>query len=128
MSDPPQTSGQARLELAITRLSGSMDAAMARIEGRLDLLVQRAEHSDRRADDQDAKIERLDERADQLEATRITRQELDARDERIHAAAVRRQEEASQAAARRLTVIGIVVAVVSIGVSATLSVIAIIVN
>lgn len=78
MSDQ-QPSGQARLELAITRLSGSMDAAMARIEGRLELLVQRAEHSDQRADGQDAKIERLDRRADQLEVTRVTRAELDER-------------------------------------------------
>jgi len=121
VSDQQPPSGQTRLELAITRLSGSMDAAMARIEGRLDLLVQRAEHSDRRADDQDAKIDRLDERADKLEATRVTRQELDARDERL-------QSAAAQAAARRLTMIGIVVAVVSIGVSAALSIIGIVVN
>lgn len=65
-----------RLELAITELKGSMDAGMARIEGRLDLLVQRAEHTDQRAADHAALIQRLDDRVDKVEATAATREEV----------------------------------------------------
>lgn len=72
-----------RLELAITELKGSMDAGMARIEGRLDLLVQRAEHSDQRAAEQaawiqrvDDKVVKVDDRVDKVEATAATREEV----------------------------------------------------
>ncbi|TDB88363.1 hypothetical protein E1264_11825 [Actinomadura sp. KC216] len=78
-----------RLELAITELKGSMDAGMARIEGRLDLLVQRAEHSDQRARDQaaeirrvDDKVDKVDDRVDKVEAAAVTRAELDERSKR----------------------------------------------
>lgn len=72
-----------RLELAITELKGAMDAGMARIEGRLDLLVQRAEHSDQRAADQAAeirrvegKVDRIDDRVDKVAAAAATRDEV----------------------------------------------------
>lgn len=71
-----------RLELAITELKGSMDSGMARIEGRLDLLVQRAEHTDQRAADQAALLQRLDDRVDRVEATAVTRVEMDERAKR----------------------------------------------
>lgn len=78
-----------RLELAITELKGSMDAGMARIEGRLDLLVQRAEHSDQRAADLASQIRRVedkadkvDDRVDRVEAKAVTRAEMDEKSKR----------------------------------------------
>lgn len=54
-----------------------MDASLARIEGRLDLLVQRAEHGDARAADHAAAIQRLDDRGDRFERDYITRAEME---------------------------------------------------
>jgi len=68
-----------RLELAITELRGAMDAALARIEGRLDLLVQRAEQSDQRAAEQSDELRRHDERLDRLEREAVTRADMDRR-------------------------------------------------
>lgn len=94
-----------RLELAITELRGAMDAALARIEGRLDLLVQRAEHSDAHAAAQDQRLDRHDERLDALERTAVTRDDLD------------------RSRARTIQALSVVVALIGIGVSAGTSVV-----
>ncbi|MER6891983.1 hypothetical protein [Streptomyces halstedii] len=100
-----------RLELAVTELRGSVDAGMARIEGSLALLVQRAEQSDRRADGHAGQLHRLDERVDTLERTGVTRIELDALAKALRLEAEQREEKQQRAAGRRLTVVSIVVTI-----------------
>jgi len=109
---PPET---ARLELAITELRGSMDAALARIEGRLELLVQRAEQADQRAADQAQQLRAQDGRLDTIERTMVTRGELDERDTRA-------QAQANERSRRTLAVLAIVVTALGIGTSAGTSI------
>lgn len=118
MSTPPSPDSM-RLELAITELRGSMDAGMARIEGRLELLVQRAEHADQRAAMQDADLRRLDGRVDELERLTVTRAELEVRDARM-------REELAEQARRKLMLWGLVLTVVFGSISAGIAVIAIV--
>lgn len=79
MADGMTPSETNRLELAVTELRGAVDAALARIEGRLDLLVQRAEQSDQRAAEQSDELRRHDERLDRLEREAVTRGDMDRR-------------------------------------------------
>lgn len=110
MTTTPDTT---RLELAITELRGSMDAGMARIEGSLALLVQRAEHADQRAAAQDADLRRLDARQDELERVAITRADLDTAVAGMRDLVAEHRAQLDEAARRKLMVWTIVVAVVA---------------
>lgn len=63
-------------ELAMLR--GEVMTALARIEGEIRLVRQAQEDAARRTDDLQRDVRNLDDRVDQLEQTRVTREELDA--------------------------------------------------
>lgn len=62
----------------IAMLRGEVMAALARIEGEIRLVRQAQEDAARRTDDLQRDVRNLDDRVDQLEQTRVTREELDA--------------------------------------------------
>jgi hypothetical protein len=67
------------VELALSELRRSVDVGLAKIEGQLALLLQRAEQADRRADAQAAQIADLDDRLGKVERDQVTRADLDER-------------------------------------------------
>jgi len=71
------------LEMAISELRRSVDVGIARIEGQLALLIQRAEQTDRRADQQAQAIDDLDDRVAKVERDAVTHVDLDKRAQRI---------------------------------------------
>ena len=100
-------------ELAMLR--GEVMTALARIEGEIRLVRQAQEDAARRTDDLQADVRRLDDRVDDLDRTRVTRAELDQREER-----------AGQASTRRLTVIGLIITAVNIVIASGIAILSIV--
>lgn len=65
------------VELALAELKRTLDVGFTKTDGQLALLLQRTEAVERRVGAQDAAIDRLDVRVDEVEATRVTRADLD---------------------------------------------------
>ncbi|MFG2002290.1 hypothetical protein ACGFNU_24370 [Spirillospora sp. NPDC048911] len=107
--------------LALSEFRREVGIGLARIEGDVRLLLQRAETGDRRADALDNKVDGLDGRLDNLERITITRDELDERDKRL-------QERLDEQARRRLTITAIVLTIVFGALTAGIAVISIIAN
>lgn len=66
-------------DLAISALRGELLVGITSIDGKLSLLVQRAEQTDERFQRVDDAIARLETRMDAAERTQVTRAEMDAK-------------------------------------------------
>lgn len=99
------------VELALAELTRKIDVGFTKTDGQLALLIQRTQAMERRADHQDAAIERLDIRMDQVEATRVTRADLDKSVADLRADAAEQRQADAEAARRSLMIWGLIVAV-----------------
>lgn len=70
------------VELALAELTRKIDVGFAKVDGQLALLIQRTQAMEARADGQDAALSTLDDRVDKVEATSVTRAEMDERAKR----------------------------------------------
>ncbi|WP_433465696.1 hypothetical protein [Spirillospora sp. CA-128828] len=113
-------------ELAMLR--GEVMTALARIEGDIRLVLQEQQQAARRTDDLQADVRRLDDRVDEIDRTRVTRDELDARDARLRAEAAEQRAADQKRADRKINITAIVVTVVLGVISGAIGVVAIIVN
>lgn len=84
---PEEPSPQVSVGLAISELRRSVDVGFAKIDGRLDLLVQRGDQSEGRLDHHSEQLAELDERQHTLERNAVTHEHLDRRNRRYIAIA-----------------------------------------
>jgi ElaB/YqjD/DUF883 family membrane-anchored ribosome-binding protein len=71
------------VELALTKLQGTVDRGFDRVQGQLELLIQRTDQLDRRADSHAADISAQEARLRELEQSRPRRAELNDLSDRV---------------------------------------------
>lgn len=63
-------------------LRRTVEVGLTAVSGRLDVIIERLEQQDKRADTHDEKIGTLDARLDSVERTAVTREDMEARQRR----------------------------------------------
>jgi hypothetical protein len=110
----PGSEGGASVELALSELRRSVDVGLTSVDGKLALLLQRADAQDRRADEQAAELRAHDARLDEVERQAVTRADLDEHDTRRRAEEAQERARADEAARRRLTILGLILTAVGV--------------
>lgn len=75
---------QPNIEAALLRIQSAVDVGLANVDGSLRLLLQRADQTDTRLNEQSARTEKLDGRVHSIEtADMVTRRDLNARSRQL---------------------------------------------
>lgn len=104
-------------EVAFLRLQSSLDVGLTRITGQLDVILQRLDQQDKRADDHAAQLAILDSRMDAIERTTATRDDLTQLTAQVTAvkdAAVTKEElkHRQSSSARTITIVVSIIAII----------------
>lgn len=94
---------------ALARLERALEVGFARLGGRVDVVIQRLDQQDRRADDHAQQIANLDQRVDELERRTVSRTEF----QRIQEAVVTRDDLTRQHATV-YRVVGVIMGVLTL--------------
>ncbi|MEV5712219.1 hypothetical protein [Actinoallomurus sp. NPDC052274] len=83
MSDVGKDGYTAALELALSEMRRSMDVGLAQIQGDLRLLLQRADQTDRRAEQHATRLDALEGRVRDIEQSAVAETVVDAVESRV---------------------------------------------